>query len=135
MQEKLRMQQSKHEGEISELQEKISFEQDTAQAIRKDLEIKEKQLDELERSVKEVLNQNQTLISQNLNLNDKLKSFEVLSSADSFKLFKLLFKELSNCTVDLECLAENCIDIYNGRQIDVCSLLGTPMKSKRVFFF
>jgi hypothetical protein len=71
-------------------------------------------------------------MNEKLDLEEKLKSYEILSNVDSFKLFKLLFKELSNCTFDLELLAQSCVDIYNGKQIDICSLLGTPTKISKL---
>ena len=45
-------------------------------------------------------------------------------NADTTKLLHLLFIELSACTNDLDELVNNCIDIYNGKQIEISSLLG-----------
>lgn len=45
-------------------------------------------------------------------------------SADTTKLLHLLFIELSACTSDLDTLVNNVIDIYNGKQVDITSLLG-----------
>ena len=129
-QEKMRSSQAKHDEQLSDTKEQLRLEQDASAAMQRELDHKEKQLSELHGSVKEALDEKQSLMSDYVNLTDKLKSYEILCSADSFKLFKLLFKELSNCTVDLECLTQNCIDIYNGKQIDVCSLIGTPNRLK-----
>ncbi len=113
----------------------MRLEQDASLSVQRQLESKEKQVDELQASIRDVLNEKQALINENLTLTEKLKSYEILCSVDSFKLFKLLFKELSSCTIDLECLTQNCIDIYNGKQIDVCSLLGNPNRLKSNIFF
>jgi hypothetical protein len=129
-QDKFRKSQLKHEEQLNEINEKMKLEQDASLSTQRQLESKEKQVDELRASIREVLNEKQSLINENLTITEKLKSYEVLCSVDSFKLFKLLFKELSSCTIDLECLARNCIDIYNGKPIDVCSLLGTPNRIK-----
>jgi chromosome segregation ATPase len=133
-QEKMRASQTKHEEQLSEAREKLRLEQDASLSVQRELENREKQIVDLQSSVRDVLGEKQSLMSENVALTDKLKSYEILCSADSFKLFKLLFKELSNCTVDLECLAQNCIDIYNGKQIDVCSLIGgTSNRLKGMF--
>lgn len=58
-------------------------------------------------------------------------------NADLKKMLQLLFKELSYCTIDLDELVNNCIDIYSGKQVDLNSLLGTKStnrsKKKEVF--
>jgi hypothetical protein len=68
--------------------------------------------------------QNQTLLHENLNLKEKCQSYDLMLSADTIKLLHLLFIELNACTNDLNGLVTNCIDIYNGKQIDISSLLG-----------
>jgi hypothetical protein len=68
--------------------------------------------------------ENESLMSANAILNDKLKSFEALLSADSFKLLKIMFKEMNGCMNDLVTLVHILSDIFAGKQIDYCELLG-----------
>jgi hypothetical protein len=77
-------------------------------------------------------------LSEKLNLSEKLKSLEVLVSPDSLKLLQMLFGEMNSCSTDLESLVTNCIDIYKGRNVDVCSLLGVSNSGSRsmlILFF
>lgn len=122
--EKNKNQQVKFEAHIAELKEAQRLEQDVGDGLRKELVEKEKSLKKLSDSVKEISRENQSLLSTNLTLQDQCRSFELMLSADTTKLLHLLFIELSACTSDLDSLVNNVIDIYNGKQVDITSLLG-----------
>ena len=57
------------------------------------------------------------MMHENLNLNEKCKSFELMLSEDTTKLLHLLFNELNICTDELSDLVKNCIDIYDQKVI------------------
>ena len=127
--EKNKTQETKYETRLKELKEETRMEADVSQALRHDLETKEKTLKSLSNSVKEMTTDNQQLQHENLNLREKCQSFELMQSSDTTKMLHILFIELSACTNDLDELVNNCIDIYNGKQIEISSLLGYGRKS------
>ena len=73
-------------------------------------------------------------MNENCNKNEKIKALQVIVSPETLKLLQILFKELNICTVDLDALVTNCIDIYNGANIDVCKLLGTDQNKSKIRF-
>lgn len=125
LQDKLKNQEVRHQEVVEEFEDKLRLEVDLSQSLRSDLENKDSLLKDMETSIKDCLRQNQGLMNENLSLKDKIKAFETVLSADSLKLLKLMFKELNNSTFDLDLLVTNCVDIYHGKSIDICSLLGT----------
>lgn len=127
--EKNKTQETKYETRLKELKEETRMEADVSQALRHDLETKEKTLKSLSNSVKEMTTENQQLQHENLNLREKCQSFELMQSSETTKMLHILFIELSACTNDLDELVNNCIDIYNGKQIEISSLLGYGRKS------
>jgi len=68
-------------------------------------------------------------MSENLTINEKSKSIEQLINSDTLKALQSLFREMKSCTQDLDSLVQTCIDIYNGKPIDICSLLTGSKKS------
>ena len=81
--------------------------------------------------------ENEELTSKNSTLSDKMKAFEALLSADSMKVLRLLFKEMNECTSELDSLVRICMDINEGKEIDCCTLLGsaTRRSSNLLVFF
>lgn len=63
-------------------------------------------------------------MEENLNLTEKLKTLNTAMSQETLKYLYSLFKELNLCTQELNELVNNCIDLQNGKPVDVNSLLG-----------
>lgn len=124
LEEKERTTNLKHAQQLQEIREQAKLESDSNQAIRSELDAKEKALKNLTNSVRDISTQNQNLQHEKLALQENLRSFELMQSSDTTKLLHLLFVELSGCTNDLDCLVHNCVDIYEGKQIEITSLLG-----------
>jgi hypothetical protein len=71
------------------------------------------------------MDEKQKFLDENLMLKEKLKTYESIMNSDLKKIMQLLFKELNCCTVDLDELVKNCVDIYSGKQVNLNSLLGS----------
>lgn len=120
----MQLQHKINEQKLQMIKEEAQIEIDMVQSLRKDLEIKERDLKNLTISFKQISSENQKMMHENLNLNEKCKSFELMLSEDTTKLLHLLFNELNICTDELSDLVKNCIDIYDQKSIDVDELLG-----------
>lgn len=82
--------------------------------------------------LKKIAEKNQNYFTENLTLNEKIKSMETLMNKDSLKLLQNLFKELNVCTSDLDGLVGVCVDLYNGKNVDICNLLGVSDRNRSI---
>jgi chromosome segregation ATPase len=129
---------TKYESQLNEYKDKLKYELDTIKTFEKKLENKETEISKLENSVKKVANENQILMEENLNLKDNLNTLDTAMSAETLKFLYKLFEELNGCTLELNNLVKNCIDLHKGKQVEIDSLLGCVKSCNYfilVFFF
>ncbi len=122
--ERLKTEISRYEKELEKIRDERRLELDSVQAFRGELNSKEKEIHELETSIKSLNTQNQTFQHELLGLQEKLESYELLGSGETAGLLHALFAEMSGCTRDLDVLVKNCCDLYEQKQVDMVSLLG-----------
>lgn len=72
--------------------------------------------------------ENEQLNNANTALNEKVKSLEALLGTDSIKALRILFKEINECTSELDSLVQTCSDINEGKEIDCCRFLGSATR-------
>ncbi|CAF0930059.1 unnamed protein product [Brachionus calyciflorus] len=124
-QEKTKINEQKYETELNELNNFLSEKENAIAQFNEMLNEKENAIVELNKSITNLQREKKSLEAENLNLTDRANSLEAALSADALKLLKALFKELNLTIKDLNLIVTNCIDIYHGNQVDICSLLGT----------
>lgn len=131
-QAKLKQMQAKYDENSKDLNQKLIIEEETSSGLRKEVESKEKVITDLHVTINQFINEKQALFDENLTLKDKLNGLETVMNADLKKMLQLLFKELNYCTIDLDELVNNCVDIYSGKQVDLNSLLGTKSTNRNL---
>lgn len=125
LQEKLGSVELKFKDQISELNSELEEKEKNFSILKQEVDLKEENLVETNKKIKELNWQKKNLEQENSILNEKINSLETALSSETLKLIKILFKELNLTIKDLDVLVASCIDIYHGNQIDICSLLGT----------
>jgi hypothetical protein len=76
-----------------------------------------------------ISNENQKILNENCDKNERINALEAIIDKDSLKLLHLLFGELNTCTSDLDSLVTVCSDLHKGNDISVTKLLGTTTTS------
>jgi len=119
--------QKKHSEETAKLREQVRLETEGNIALRQECTDKERKFEELKAELKSTNSYNQMLVTNNMDLGEKIKSYESIMDKDYQKLLRSMCKEIDVCTVRLERLIENCVKIADGDDnIDLESLISNP---------
>jgi predicted nuclease with TOPRIM domain len=109
--------------ENDQLKDQINSNTNDILVLRDELEAKESQIAELKCTIKDIntskANLNQLILDQMA----RIKSYETIANADYQKLLLNLYIEVETCSNTLNELVQNCIDIYEGNDIDVTRLV------------
>jgi chromosome segregation ATPase len=125
----------KFENELNKCNVKLTHEKDKIKTFENKLENKETEISKLDNLVKKASNENEILMKENLNLKDSLTSLDTAMSSDALKFLYKLFGELNICTLELDNLVKNCIDLHEGKQVEIDSLLGCHNSCNYFFVF
>jgi chromosome segregation ATPase len=125
LQEKTKSDGLNHAKEIEALKEKLRLENSSAKSLMAEIENYLNKLNKMDQALKKLSNDNQQIMNENCDKNEKIKALEVIINADSLKLLQMLFAELNICTTDLDSLVNICNDIYKRKDINVHQLIGS----------
>lgn len=106
------------------LAERLAQEEDMVNALREEITVKEKAIEEMKKAVKEIAGHNQDLLEENLNLQCSCEQLKKLSSKEKSEAHRKLWKELSDCTSELKAVVQVCRERKEGKDPDMSVLLG-----------
>ncbi|CAH1800139.1 unnamed protein product [Owenia fusiformis] len=122
----------KNKAIVSELEERINHEEASVLAMREDSQVKEKQMKLLQKTMKEVSNQNQDLMERNMMLQDLIQQLEMQTGEEKQKMEQRLQLELDACFLELKSLVNICLQQAEGKDPNLSALLGVQSSSQSV---
>nr|KAG5696795.1 hypothetical protein BaRGS_012818 [Batillaria attramentaria] len=121
---RLRQTETRLQSEMTELRERLGQEEEAVGALRQEVVNKEHQIDKMKRVVKELGNQNQDLMEQNLILREQMTQFEQHATDDGVRLQRRFLAELGLCFSELQSLVQICMQRARGEDPNMSVLLG-----------
>eukprot|EP00112_Aurelia_sp_Birch-Aquarium-sp1_P012010 Seg2521.5_Seg2521.6 transcript_id=Seg2521.5_Seg2521.6/GoldUCD/mRNA.D3Y31 product="Centrosomal protein of 85 kDa" protein_id=Seg2521.5_Seg2521.6/GoldUCD/D3Y31 len=109
---------------VKALEERLTQEEDTVNVLRKDVETKDKALEDMKSSVKQISSKNQDLMRDNLTLKEIHQEVDRLTSPEVQQAHFQVHKELSSCVVEIKRLIDICSETAEGRDPNMSALLG-----------
>ncbi|XP_061176521.1 centrosomal protein of 85 kDa-like [Saccostrea echinata] len=127
---KLRHSEVKHQNEVKQLQERLTHEEESVEALRGDCRMKEENIKKLKRSMKELSSKNQDLMEQILIIREQLKTLEEQVADENQKIQRQFTQELSMCYHELQSLVQVCVQRAEGNDPNMSLLLGVRAPSE-----
>uniref|UniRef100_H3BBB5 Centrosomal protein 85 n=1 Tax=Latimeria chalumnae TaxID=7897 RepID=H3BBB5_LATCH len=113
-------------SQIRSLEERVTHEEETSQALREELTAKDNGLQQLRMAVKELSAQNQELIDRNLTLQEQLGQVDLSRQpkGETIQLTQKLHAELGKCLYDLQSVCNILTHRAQGKDPNLSLLLG-----------
>lgn len=127
---KLRHSEVKSQNEMKQLQERLTHEEESVEALRGDCRMKEETIKKLKRSMKEMGSKNQDLMEQILIIREQLKTLEEQMADENQKIQRQFTQELSMCYHELQSLVQVCVQRAEGNDPNMSLLLGVRAPSE-----
>uniref|UniRef100_K1RI83 Coiled-coil domain-containing protein 21 n=1 Tax=Magallana gigas TaxID=29159 RepID=K1RI83_MAGGI len=127
---KLRHSEVKGQNEMKQLQERLTHEEESVEALRGDCRMKEETMKKLKRSMKEMESKNQDLMEQILIIREQLKTLEEQMADENQKIQRQFTQELSMCYHELQSLVQVCVQRAEGNDPNMSLLLGVRAPSE-----
>lgn len=127
---KLRHSEVKSQNEMKQLQERLTHEEESVEALRGDCRMKEEIIKKLKRSMKEMGSKNQDLMEQILIIREQLKTLEEQMADENQKIQRQFTQELSMCYHELQSLVQVCVQRAEGNDPNMSLLLGVRAPSE-----
>eukprot|EP00794_Sanderia_malayensis_P000476 gene476-1121_t len=121
---KMKLLHQQSQNATKALEERLGQEEDTINTLRRDIETKDSNLEELRTSVKQVATKNQDLMSENLALKDILSELDRLTCKEVQQVHIQVHKELNVCVAEIKYLIQLCSETAEGKDPNMSALLG-----------
>ena len=116
---------------MKKLQQRLSLEEDTVTALRKEISTKELSISELKSRTKQLLSQYQDVVKENMDINDNLKKLQIKNSKETVETNRNVYKQLRRNVNKLKDIMRLYYQRKEGRDLDLSLLLGTGASADR----